>query len=270
MAILSLHSASSGLSALDTKLEVIANNIANAGTQGFKGSRVMFEDLMYQEREQPGTQNVNGDIRPTGVFVGLGTKVSGTQLDFRQGGMESTGRTLDFTIQGSGFFAVQVEDGLGLNGLAYTRAGNFALNANRELVVANSNGRRLVPAITIPEDVPEESITVTADGIVSFVQNGQTQEAGQLELTIFPNTSGLQPVGENLFVETTASGQAINTTPTENGAGNILQGFLEASNVDPTKELINLIRTQRLFEMNSQSIQAADELLREVANLRRG
>ena len=112
MAILSLHSASSGLSALDTKLEVIANNIANAGTQGFKGSRVMFEDLMYQEREQPGTQNVNGDIRPTGVFVGLGTKVSGTQLDFRQGGMEPTGRTLDFTIQGSGFFAVQVEDGL--------------------------------------------------------------------------------------------------------------------------------------------------------------
>ena len=111
---------------------------------------------------------------------------------------------------------------------------------------------------------------MTADGIVSFVQNGQTQEAGQLELTIFPNTSGLQPVGENLFVETTASGQAINTTPTENGAGNILQGFLEASNVDPTKELINLIRTQRLFEMNSQSIQAADELLREVANLRRG
>ena len=118
---------------------------------------------------------MNGDIRPTGVFVGLGTKVSGTQLDFRQGGMEPTGR-LDFTIQGSGFFAVQVEDGLGVNGLAYTRAGNFALNANRELVLANSNGRRLVPAITIPEDVPEENITVTADGIVSFIQTDKPKK----------------------------------------------------------------------------------------------
>ena len=225
---------------------------------------------MYQEREQPGTENVNGDIRPTGVFVGWAPRCPARNSISGKVAWSPPDAPLISRSKAAASSRSKLKIGLGVNGLAYTRAGNFALNANRELVVANSNGRRLVPAITIPEDVPEENITVTADGIVSFIQNGQTQEAGQLELTIFPNTSGLQPVGENLFVETTASGQAINTTPTENGAGNILQGFLEASNVDPTKELINLIRTQRLFEMNSQSIQAADELLREVANLRRG
>ncbi|MHC4811068.1 MAG: flagellar hook-basal body protein, partial [Planctomycetota bacterium] len=151
MAIVALHSASTALSALSTSLDVTANNLANANTDGFKGSRTNFQDLMYMERKQPGVENANGDQRPTGLYVGLGTRLSGTQVDFVQGGIKPTDRELDFFIEGKGFFPVQVSDDTSPGGIAFTRAGNFALNADGEIVLATDQGRRLDPPITVPE-----------------------------------------------------------------------------------------------------------------------
>lgn len=263
MAIIALQSASTGLSALNTRLDVIANNLANVNTTGFKASRVNFQDLLYIERAQPGTENAIGDRRPTGLYVGLGVRVAGTQVDFTQGALITTDRPLDVVIDGDGFFQVQIEDGI-----AYTRAGHFALNADGEIVLANDQGRRLQPVITIDEDA--EQISITADGKVLVRLPGDTalQEAGQIELATFINPAGLKQIGENLWVETDASGPPSTGNPGEDNRGLVRQGALEASNVDPTRELVELIRTQRAFEMNSQAIRAADEALRNVANLR--
>jgi len=267
MAVIALHSASTGLSALSTELDIIANNLANVNTSGFKASRANFQDLLYQEKAQPGVENALGDQRPTGLYVGLGTKISGTQLDFETGPANQTGRPLDVLIDGDGFFVVQVEDDLG--GLGYTRAGNFTLNSERDLVLATDQGRRLEPNINIPEGASE--ISITQDGIVAVLEPGETElsEIGQIEIATFPNPAGLRQIGENLFVPTTASGDASEGVPTEDGRGSLMQGFLEGSNVDPVTELVNLIKTQRAFEMNSQVIQAADETLQNVGNLRR-
>lgn len=269
MAINALQSASSGLSALNTALDVTANNLANVNTPGFKSSRVNFQDLLYIEKAQPGAINQNGDQRPIGLYVGLGVRVSGTQLDFTQGAPQATGRPLDVTINGQGFFRVRVEDSLGPNGFAYTRAGNFALNSVGELVLANDQGRRLEPAIQIPENA--ETVTIAADGrvLVSIPGQAEPEEVGLMELSTFINSAGLKQVGENLYVETAASGTAISGNPATDGRGSLQSAFLESSNVDPTRELIDLIRTQRAFEMNSQSIRAADESLRSIAQLRR-
>lgn len=269
MAINALQSAASGLSALNTSLDVIAHNLANVNTPGFKSSRVNFQDLLYIEKAQPGTINQNDDQRPTGLYVGLGVRVSGTQLDFTQGGPQATGRPLDVTINGPGFFKVAVEDSLGPGGFAYTRAGNFTLNSDGELVLANDQGRRLQPVISVPANAT--SVTIGADGTVQVTVPGQTepQEFGPLEIATFINPAGLKQVGENLFVDTPASGTAVIGQPGTEGRGSLQSGFLESSNVDPTRELIDLIRTQRAFEMNSQSIRAADEALRSVAQLRR-
>lgn len=269
MAIHALHSASTGLSALSTSLDVTANNLANASTDGFKASRVNFQDLLYIEKAQPGVENVNGDQRPTGISVGLGVKVSGTQLDFRQGSAIATGRQLDMMIDGNGFFVVQVEDTRGEGGLAFTRAGNFALNAEGEIVLANDQGRRLVPNIQIPPEAI--GIDILADGTVLVGIEGQA-EPEQLEviqLATFINPAGLRAIGENLYVQTAASGEPSIGEPLDAGRGGLRQGFLEGSNVDPVTELVNLIRTQRAFEMNSQSIQAADEALQTIGRLRR-
>lgn len=268
MAILALHSAATGLSALNTALDVTANNLANVNTPGFKASRANFQDLLYIERLQPGIENTNGDQRPTGLYVGLGTQVSGTQVDFTQGAILTTGRELDLAIEGLGFFRVAVEDDLG-DGFAYTRAGNFALNADREIVLANDQGRRLQPVISVPEDATK--IDVAADGRVFVHQPGSVEpaEIGQLELATFINPAGLIQVGENLFTESIASGPAVVGNVAEAQRGRIRQGYLENSNVDPTRELIELIRTQRAFEMNSNTIRAADETLRTVSQLRR-
>ncbi|MDX2114939.1 MAG: flagellar basal-body rod protein FlgG [Planctomycetota bacterium] len=269
MALVALHSAATGLSALNTDLDVIANNLANVNTEGFKSSRTNFQDLIYQEKELPGVENANGDERPTGLYVGLGVKVSGTQLDFTQGAPLNTGRDLDLMIDGIGFFQVQVEDDRAPGGVAYTRAGNFTVNSEGEIVLANDQGRRLVPNITVPQDAIK--LTVNADGRVFVLQPGQNEpaEIGQIEIAAFINPAGLKQAGENLYIETGASGPPITGQPATQNFGRIQAGFLEGSNVDPTRELIDLIRTQRAFEMNSNVIRAADETLRSVANLRR-
>jgi flagellar basal-body rod protein FlgG len=271
LAINALQSAASGLSALNTALDVTANNLANVSTPGFKASRVNFQDLIYMEKMQPGVTNQNEDQRPMGLFVGLGVKVSGTQLDFTQGPAQQTDRPLDAMIEGAGFFQVQVEDSKGVNGKAYTRAGNFALNSNGELVLANDQGRRLSPTISIPSTAIQNSVSISADGKVTFLEPNATEptEAGQLELATFVNPAGLKTIGENLYVETVASGPPNTGIPGEQDRGIIVQSSLEASNVDPTRELIDLIKEQRAFEMNSQSIRTADQVLQTVTQLKR-
>ncbi|MCB9838826.1 MAG: flagellar basal-body rod protein FlgG [Phycisphaeraceae bacterium] len=268
MAILALHAAATGMTALSTKLDVTANNLANVNTDGFKGSRVNFQDLLYVEKSQPGVENANGDQRPMGTYVGLGVKTSGTQLDFRQGPVIATDRELDIMIEGDGFFQIQVGADEAPNGIAYTRAGNFTTNENGEIVLATDTGRRLEPVITIPNNV--DGISISIDGRVSVLQPGATQpsEIGQIQIADFANPSGLKQIGENLYIETAATGPALTGEPAQQQFGGLRQGLLEGSNVDPTMELISLIRTQRAFEMNSQSIRTADEVLRQVAALR--
>ncbi len=269
MAITALHSAATGLSSLQTEMDVIANNLANVNTTGFKRSRVNFEDLLYQEKAQPGVENANGDQRPTGTFVGLGTRISGTQVDFRQGDPIDTGRDLDFTIEGEGFFQVDINDDQG-NGIGYTRAGNFFVNSDGDIVLGNKNGPRLTnPGINVPADTTK--LEVSQDGTLYAFQPGQVDptELGQLNLATFVNKQGLEPIGGNLYVETAASGPPIEGVPGEGQFGTLLQGFLEGSNVTPVKELVDMIKTQRAFEMNSQSIKAADQALQTVSNMRR-
>ncbi|MFG0299955.1 MAG: flagellar basal-body rod protein FlgG [Phycisphaerales bacterium JB047] len=268
MAIIAMQSAATGLRALDTRLDVIANNLANVNTEGFKSSRVNFEDLLYLERAQPGVENAIGDQRPTGLYVGLGVDVSGTQQDFTIGTPISTTSPTDIMIEGRGFFKVQVEDSLG-TGEAFTRNGNFVRNSDGELVLANSDGRRLIPNITIPDDAT--AIQVQADGRVTYTAPGDTEpsEAGQLAISIFTNPTGLSSIGGNLWVESAASGPPIEGEPGTENFGTLRGNTLEGSNVDPSRELIELIRTQRAFEMNSQAIRAADETLQSIAQLRR-
>ncbi len=269
MAINALHSASSALSALNTSLDVTANNLANMNTSGFKASRANFQDLLYIDRAQPGTTNANQDQRPIGLQVGLGVRVSGTHLDFTQGAAQYTGRPLDLMIEGDGFFEVAVEDSISESGTAYTRAGNLSLNSDGELVLANDQGRRVLPVIQIPPDAT--NISIGNDGVVSVLLEGDTapQEVGQLNISTFVNPAGLMQKGENIFAATDASGPPNSGVPGADGRGRVKQNFLENSNVDPTRELIELIRTQRAFEMNSQSIRSADESLRTISQLRR-
>lgn len=270
MALLALNSGSSGLRAMSTSLDVIANNLANSNTDGFKSSRVNFQDLLYQERAQPGALNANFDERPTGLYVGLGVKASGTQTDFSQGPAKTTNRSLDLYIEGNGFLVVQIEDDVA-EGMGYTRAGNLAINSERELVLASDTGRRIEPGIQIPEGVGEEAISISTDGIVRVLVPGQIEpaEVGQIELATFINPAGLRQIGENLYVPTAASGEPAEGEPGQDGRGLLRQGVLEGSNVDPVMEMVNLIKTQRTFELNSQSIQAADSALETVSNLRR-
>ena len=256
------------MQAMDTQLDVIANNLANSSTKGFKGSRVNFEDLFYEERQQPGAINSLGQRTSSGLFVGLGSRVSNTQMDMKTGFMEQTGRPLDIAIAGEGFFKVRTFEGIG-KGEAYTRSGNFTTNNEGRLVLSTLNGPVLDPEVTIPQGADPTSITITADGIITANVDNKLQELGKIELFKFPNPQGLRMAGGNLFVETEASGSPLNGNPANAGFGSLSQGFLEGSNVDPVKELINMIRTQRNFEMNSQTIKAADSNLQVVSNLRR-
>jgi flagellar basal-body rod protein FlgG len=268
MAIAALSSAATGLRALSTRIDVISNNLANAETTAFKRSRVNFEDLMYLQFKQPGTTDASGEVAPTGMFVGLGTKISNTQLDLGQGSMESTNNPLDVGIQGNGFFALKILDSLG--GTGYSRNGNFAVNSKGELVLNIGDGYRLIPPITIPLNAL--NVSIGTDGTVSYQRAGSTVKAtaGQILLTQFPNPQGLNLLGGSLYAPTASSGPAVASAPGVNGAGQLLNGFLEASNVDPVTELTTLIKTQRAFELNSQSIQTADQALQTIANLRRG
>ncbi len=268
MAITALHAAASGMRALDEKLNVVANNLANINTNGFKRSRVNFEDLLYQVKREPGVPNAQEEPIPHGVLVGTGVKVSGTQLNFAQGSSDTTNRELDWQIDGEGFFMVRtIQDGS--ETIAYTRAGNFARNQVGNVVLGNSSGSIVDPPITIPEDAVD--VTVGQNGQVLVRQQGAStlNPVGQIELARFVNPEGLKQIGKNLFVETDASGTPVLGTPQSDGLGSINQGHLEMSNVDPVRELIDLITTQRAFELNSQSIQSADESLRVVSNLRR-
>jgi flagellar basal-body rod protein FlgG len=270
MAITALNSAATGLRALSTRIDVIANNLANAETTAFKRQRVNFEDLMYLTKKHPGTINGSGDASPAGIQVGLGVKVSNTQLDLEQGSLDPTGGKLDLAIRGDGFFRVQVADGIG-DGFAYTRNGDFFRNNEGDIILGLGAGYRLDPEINIPINVPTSTISISEDGSVTGIPSGSTtaEVYGQIELSRFNNPQGLKLVGGSLFVSTDASGEAIETIPGEDGSGVLQQGFLEGSNVDPVKELVTLIKTQRNFELNSQSIQTADQALQTIANLRR-
>jgi flagellar basal-body rod protein FlgG len=268
MAVMALNSAATGLRALSTRIDVIANNLANSETVAFKRSRMNFEDLMYLTLKEPGTTNSAGEVTPAGTFVGLGVKISNTQIDLEQGSMENTNRPLDVAIEGPGFFRVKIMDSIG-DGTGYTRNGNFFLNQEGELVIGSGDGYKIIPTIQIPPGV--SSITISRNGIVEYIRPGSIdkQTAGQLKITQFVNPQGLKLLGGSIYVETPASGEPIDSNPGQDGAGTLLQNFLEGSNVDPVKELVTLIKTQRSFELNSQSIQTADQALQTIVNLRR-
>lgn len=269
MAIAALNSAATGLRALSTKIDVIANNLANAETNSFKGSRVNFEDLMYKTIRNPGATNAAGEITPAGIQIGHGVAVSNTQLDFTQGSMENTDRQLDVAINGKGFFRVSILASIG-DGTAYTRNGAFFMNNEGELVLGSKDGARLIPPIVLPEGTTE--VNIGEDGTIEAITSNATgpTPVGRMELATFVNPEGLKTIGGNMFLETAASGPPAMGNPGDPGIGSLRQNFLEGSNVDPTKELVGLIKTQRSFELNSQSIQTADQALQTVANLRRG
>jgi flagellar basal-body rod protein FlgG len=222
---------------------------------------------MYLQQKQPGVTNAAGDITPAGIFVGLGTRISNTQIDLEQGSLENTSRPLDVGIEGNGFFKVKILDALG--GFGYTRNGNFFVNNEGDLVLGMGDGYKLQPPIQIPQGATD--ISISESGMVEVRQAGQdrTTQVGQLEITQFINPQGLRLLGGSIYVKTEASGEPVESNPGEEGAGVILQGYLEGSNVDPVKELVTLIKTQRAFELNSQSIQTADQALQTIGNLRR-
>jgi flagellar basal-body rod protein FlgG len=265
MAISAMYSAATGMDAQLISLDTIANNLANASTTGFKRSRVDFEDVYYQYLKPPGSQDANGKLTPVGVAEGLGVKVSATAVDHTQGNLLQTGMPYDVAIEGDGFF--QVED---TTETLYTRAGAFSLNSDGELVMQSAGrGRRLLPNITIPPDTLQ--VTISSNGIVEVIQPGSpnANQVGQLETARFVNPQGLIQRGDNLYAISGASGSALTGAPGLEGRGNLLQGFLEASNTEPVKEIVELIKTQRVFELNSQVVNAADQSLQLISNLRR-
>jgi flagellar basal-body rod protein FlgG len=265
MAITALHTAATGMQALSTKIDVIANNIANAETVGFKSSRVNFQDLLYQIRAQPGVQTSAETAAPLGTQIGLGVLVSNTQINFKQGSALQGGN-LDAMIEGDGFFQVELADGR----TGYTRAGNFVRNADGELVLGNSMGYRLKDTPTVPDDIPTSNVSITSNGqVVGLDDSGEQQVFGQIQLARFPNPGGLIQYGSNIYLESEASGDFVEGEPGQDGFGNINPGHLELSTTEAVTELVELIKTQRVFQMNSQSIQTADQALQVVANLRR-
>ncbi|QDT25626.1 flagellar basal-body rod protein FlgG [Gimesia panareensis] len=265
MAIRALYSSATGMAANSFNLDTIANNLANAGTTAYKQNRANFEDIYYEHFKLPGVQDNQGNITPTGTDLGIGVRVQSTEGDFSQGSIVPSNGTYDMAIVGDGFF--QVNDG---TQNLYTRAGNFSLNANGNIVMASADkGYQLLPNISIPQDAL--NVTISSDGVVSYQQQGsnQIQIAGNIQIARFINNQGLLRQGDNLYTETTASGTAQIGNPGTEGRGQIRQGFLEQSNVEPVRELVELIKTQRNFELNSQVVQAADQTLQTVANLRR-
>lgn len=267
MTVQTLYTAATGMSALETKLDVIANNLANIETVGFKRGRANFEDLFYRHEMMPGAVDTAGQYTATGISVGTGTRVSSVQSNFVQGSPKPTGQKLDVAVEGSGFF--QVNDPSSGDTL-YTRAGNFSRNGNGQVVMGSANvGRLLQPPVTIPEDATD--ISISAEGIVSVRQPGSpnASQIGQIELANFINPEGLLKLGENLYSETDSSGSALLGNPGQNGLGLLRQGTIEASNVEPVRELIDLITTQRAFELNSKVVQVGDQMMQVVANLAR-
>jgi flagellar basal-body rod protein FlgG len=253
-----LHTARSGLDAQDTRMKVIANNLANVNTTGFKRDRADFETLMYQNVRQAGAQSSQETQLANGMNVGTGVRVTGTERIYTQGSMLNTERPLDMAVEGEGFFQVELPDGR----TGYTRDGSFQKDAEGRLVT--SEGYPVSPAITIPEGV--QSLSVGRDGTVSVMLAGETEanQIGQIQVASFLNPAGLQPIGQNLLVETSASGAPNVGAPGADGLGTIAQGSLEASNVNMVEELVSMIETQRAYEINSKVINAVDGMMQYV------
>jgi flagellar basal-body rod protein FlgG len=262
--IRALYSAASGMTAQQLNVDNIAHNLANANTVGFKMRRAQFQDLLYQNLVQPGASAGAQTVVPTGLQLGLGTRPASNEIIFAQGSFQATDNPLDLVIQGHGFFQIRRPSG----DLAYTRAGNFHLDRDGNLVTGD--GEAMEPQITIPPDA--QSITIATDGTVSFLQQGQTaaQLAGQIQLATFQNPAGLNTIGRNLYLPTDASGDATVGNPGgQEGIGTLLQGYQEQSNVSVVEEFINLIVSQRAYEANSKVVKAADEMYQQVNNLTR-
>jgi flagellar basal-body rod protein FlgG len=259
--IRSLWIAKTGLDAQQTQLDVTSNNLANVSTNGFKRARAVFEDLLYQTLRQPGASSSAQTQIPSGLQIGTGVRPVATERIFTQGNLTQTGNSLDIAIQGEGFFQIQMPDGT----LAYTRDGAFQKDSQGQIVTAN--GYPLSPAITIPSNA--QSITIGTDGVVTVLQSGSSTpvQVGQVQLASFVNSGGLQSMGQNLFLETASSGTATPNTPGTNGVGLLNQGYVETSNVNAVEELVNLITTQRAYELNSRAIQTSDQMLARLTQL---
>lgn len=257
-----LYTAASGMSAQQLNLDTIANNLSNSSTAGFYARRMQFSDLIYQNVIMPGAAATQQTTIAAGLQVGLGTMPAASEVVQTQGNFVSTGNPLDMAIQGLGFFQVTMPDGQ----IAYTRSGSFHLDAQGNIVTANGNP--LQPNITVPANAT--NITVGSDGTISVTQQGQTaaQQVGAIQLAMFPNPGGLNSVGNNLYLATTASGDPIVGAPgSAEGMGTIQQGMLEQSNVDIVQEFVNLIVAQRSYESNARVVTSADQMLQDLANL---
>jgi flagellar basal-body rod protein FlgG len=252
--------AKTGLDAQQTRMEVVSNNIANVNTSGFKRERAVFEDLLYQNMRQVGASSTQDTQLPSGFSIGTGVRVVATEKLHSQGNLTNTGNPLDMAVQGKGFFQVLMPDG----SLAYTRDGSFQINQDGQLVT--SSGYQVQPAITVPEGA--QSVTVGSDGTVSVLLPGSTAatQVGSMQLTNFINPAGLQAIGQNLLLESGSSGAPQTGTPGLNGLGTLTQGAVESSNVNIAEELVNMIETQRAYEMNSKAIQSADQMMQFVTN----
>lgn len=259
--IRSLWISKTGLDAQQTQMDVIANNLANVSTNGFKRSRAVFEDLLYQNIRQPGAQSSQQTQLPSGLQLGTGVRPVATERNFTQGNLQQTSNDKDVAIQGAGFFQVLLPDGT----TAYTRDGSFQVDSQGQLVTAS--GFPVQPSITIPANAT--SMTIGRDGVVSVTQAGSatSTQVGALQLATFINPAGLMAKGENLYVETTASGNPNTNTPGTNGAGLLSQGYVETSNVNVVEELVNMIQTQRAYEINSKAISTSDQMLQKLAQL---
>jgi flagellar basal-body rod protein FlgG len=257
----SLWISKTGMEAQQTQLDTISNNLANVSTNGYKRSHAVFEDLMYQNMRQAGAASSEDTELPTGLQVGLGTRAVATARNFSQGNLQQSSNPLDIAIRGSGFFQIQLPDGT----TGYTRDGSFQVSATGQLVT--NTGYTVQPGITIP--VTAQSVTIGNDGTVSVVLAGQAlpQSVGQLQLASFVNAAGLEPKGQNLYGETASSGTPNAGTPGQTGLGTVQQGFVETSNVNVVEELVQMIQTQRAYELNSKAIQTSDQMLQKLAQL---
>ncbi|MGC4061595.1 MAG: flagellar basal-body rod protein FlgG [Aquabacterium sp.] len=257
----SLWIAKSGMEAQQTQLDHISHNLANSGTNGYKQSHAVFEDLMYQNLRQSGANSSEQTQLPTGLQVGLGVRAVATSRQFSQGTLTQTYNNLDLAIQGKGFFQITMPDGT----TGYTRDGSFQLDAQGQLVT--NNGYLVQPGITVPANAT--NITIANDGTVTATIAGQVapQNLGQLQLATFINPAGLDPKGENLFAETPASGAPQTSAPTVQGMGSVSQGFVESSNVNVVQELVTMIQTQRAYELNSKAIQTSDQMLQRLGQM---
>lgn len=250
-----LWASKTGLDAQQTRMAVVSNNLANVNTTGYKRSRPVFEDLLYQNVRQVGGQTSEDTSYPTGMYLGTGVRIVATEKLYTQGGLQQTGGSFDLAIQGQGFFQVLLPDGTN----AYTRDGSFQVNAEGQLVTAA--GYQVQPPISVPGDAL--SLTVGADGTVTITTPGNTTPTsiGQIQLTDFINPAGLQPRGENLLLESAASGAPQTGSPGLNGLGTVVQGALETSNVNVVEELVNMIETQRAYEMNARAVSSVDQMV---------